>query len=88
MTDSMNTWYKLKDGTWGAKLRVVASEGECVMLTNKKGEERLRSSQMQAFGLAHQRSQHKQKSWSKSRFDIRLRPLRYGGTCAQKVGNH
>lgn len=39
MTDNLNTWYKLKDGTWGAKLRVVASEGECVMLTNKKGEE-------------------------------------------------
>lgn len=39
MTDNLNTWYKLKDGTWGAKLRSQANEGDCVMLTNKKGEE-------------------------------------------------
>jgi hypothetical protein len=39
MSDTLNTWYKLKDGTWGAKLRVAATEGDSVMLTNKKGEE-------------------------------------------------
>jgi hypothetical protein len=39
MTNNPNTWYKLKDGTWGAKLRHAANEGDSVMLTNKKGEE-------------------------------------------------
>ena len=36
----INTWYKLRDGTWGAKLRHPANPGDCVMLVTKKGEEK------------------------------------------------
>ena len=40
MSDNTNTWYKLKDGTWGAKLRHPANPGDCVTLITKKGEEK------------------------------------------------
>jgi len=39
MSNETNSWYKLKDGTWGAKLRHVANEGERVILTTKDGKE-------------------------------------------------
>jgi len=32
------TWYKLKDGTWGVKVRHDGQPGEQVEVTNKKGE--------------------------------------------------
>jgi len=32
------TWYKLKDETWGIKVRHDGQEGEQVNVTNKKGE--------------------------------------------------
>ena len=32
------TWYKLKDGTWGVKVRHDGKPGEQVEVTNKKGE--------------------------------------------------
>jgi hypothetical protein len=32
------TWYKLKDGKWGVKVRHDAQPGEQVEVTNKKGE--------------------------------------------------
>lgn len=32
------TWYKLKDETWGVKIRHDGEEGEEVSVTNKKGE--------------------------------------------------
>lgn len=32
------TWYKLKDETWGVKVRHEGQEGEQVSVTNKKGE--------------------------------------------------
>ena len=34
------TWYKLKDGTWGVKIRHDGQPGEEVAVTNKKGEEK------------------------------------------------
>lgn len=34
------TWYKLKDGTWGVKIRHDGSENEQVKVVNKKGEEK------------------------------------------------
>lgn len=34
-----NTWYKLKDGTWGAKLRHNAVVGDKVVLTTKTGKQ-------------------------------------------------
>jgi hypothetical protein len=32
------TWYKLKDGTWGVKIRHDGQPGEEVSVTNKKGD--------------------------------------------------
>jgi hypothetical protein len=32
------TWYKLKDGTWGVKIRQDGQAGDEVSVTNKKGE--------------------------------------------------
>ena len=32
------TWYKLKDGTWGVKIRHDGQAGDEVSVTNKKGE--------------------------------------------------
>lgn len=32
------TWYKLKDGTWGVKIRHDGKSGEEVTVTNKKGD--------------------------------------------------
>jgi hypothetical protein len=32
------TWYKLKDGTWGVKIRHDGQPGEKVTVTNKKGD--------------------------------------------------
>jgi len=32
------SWYKLKDGTWGVKIRHDGQDGEPVTVTNKKGE--------------------------------------------------
>ena len=32
------TWYKLKDGTWGVKIRHDGQPGEEVEVTSKKGE--------------------------------------------------
>ena len=32
------TWYKLKDETWGVKIRHDGKEGEQVQVTSKKGE--------------------------------------------------
>ena len=32
------TWYKLKDGSWGVKIRHDGQAGEQVEVTNKKGE--------------------------------------------------
>jgi hypothetical protein len=32
------TWYKLKDGTWGVKIRHDGQPGEEVTVTNKKGD--------------------------------------------------
>jgi hypothetical protein len=32
------TWYKLRDETWGVKLRHQGEAGELVEVTNKKGE--------------------------------------------------
>lgn len=32
------TWYKLKDGKWGVKIRHSGTPGEAVQVTNKKGE--------------------------------------------------
>lgn len=32
------TWYKLKDETWGVKIRHDGQEGEELAVTNKKGE--------------------------------------------------
>ena len=32
------TWYKLKDGSWGVKIRHDGQPGEEVNVTNKKGE--------------------------------------------------
>jgi hypothetical protein len=34
------TWYKLKDGTWGVKIRHDGKAGEQITVTNKKGEEK------------------------------------------------
>lgn len=34
------TWYKLKDGTWGVKIRQDGQGGSEVSVTNKKGETR------------------------------------------------
>jgi hypothetical protein len=39
MSNETNTWYKLKDGTWGAKLRHAATEGDKVVLTTKDGKQ-------------------------------------------------
>jgi hypothetical protein len=39
MSNETNSWYKLKDGTWGAKLRHAATEGEQVVLTTKDGKQ-------------------------------------------------
>lgn len=36
---SDNTWYKLRDGTWGAKIKHKGEPGDTVHLVNKKGEE-------------------------------------------------
>jgi hypothetical protein len=32
------SWYKLKDGTWGVKIRHDGQPGEEVTVTNKKGD--------------------------------------------------
>ena len=32
------TWYKLKDGTWGVKIRHDGQPGEEVTVTNKQGK--------------------------------------------------
>jgi hypothetical protein len=32
------TWYKLKDGTWGVKIRHDGQPGQQVEVTSKKGE--------------------------------------------------
>ncbi len=32
------TWYKLKDGSWGVKIRHDGQTGEQIEVTNKKGE--------------------------------------------------
>jgi len=32
------TWYKLKDGSWGVKIRHDGQPGEEVTVTNKKGD--------------------------------------------------
>jgi hypothetical protein len=32
------TWYKLKDGKWGVKIRHDGQPGDSVEVTNKKGE--------------------------------------------------
>ena len=32
------TWYKLKDGTWGVKIRHNGEPNQKVSVTNKKGE--------------------------------------------------
>jgi len=32
------TWYKLKDDTWGVKIRYEGQAGEPVDVTNSKGE--------------------------------------------------
>lgn len=32
------SWYKLKSGVWGVKIRHDGREGETVNVTNKKGE--------------------------------------------------
>jgi len=32
------SWYKLKSGVWGVKIRHDGHEGEQVKVTNKKGE--------------------------------------------------
>ena len=34
------TWYKLKDESWGVKVRHDGQEGEQVTVVNKKGEEK------------------------------------------------
>ena len=34
----MNTWYKLKSGDWGIKVRHQAKAGEVVEVTSKSGE--------------------------------------------------
>ena len=34
------TWYKLKDESWGVKVRHDAQAGEQVTVVNKKGEEK------------------------------------------------
>ncbi len=34
------SWYKLKDDTWGVKIRHDGQPGEEVMVTNKKGEDK------------------------------------------------
>jgi hypothetical protein len=34
------TWYKLKSGEWGVKIRHDGQAGEEVAVTNKKGEEK------------------------------------------------
>jgi len=34
------TWYKLKDESWGVKVRHDAQPGEQVTVVNKKGEEK------------------------------------------------
>ena len=34
------TWYKLKDDSWGVKIRHDGQPGQEVTVTNKKGEER------------------------------------------------
>ena len=34
------TWYKLKDDSWGVKIRHDGQAGEEVTVTNKKGEEK------------------------------------------------
>jgi len=36
---SDNTWYKLRDGTWGAKIKHKGEVGDTVHIMNKKGEE-------------------------------------------------
>ena len=35
---SQASWYKLKTGSWGVKIRHNGQEGEQVEVTNKKGE--------------------------------------------------
>ena len=34
------TWYKLKSGAWGVKIRHDGQADEAVTVTNKKGEEK------------------------------------------------
>jgi hypothetical protein len=34
----MNTWYKLKDDSWGVKIRHDGQEGEEIQVTSKNGE--------------------------------------------------
>ena len=34
------TWYKLRDETWGVKVRHDGQEGDKVIVTNKKGEDK------------------------------------------------
>ena len=34
------TWYKLKSGEWGVKIRHDGQADEAVTVTNKKGEEK------------------------------------------------
>ena len=37
---STATWYRLKDESWGVKVRHDGQEGEQVTVVNKKGEEK------------------------------------------------
>jgi hypothetical protein len=34
------TWYKLKSGSWGVKIRHDGQPGEAITVVNKKGEEK------------------------------------------------
>jgi len=34
------SWYKLKTGQWGAKVRHVGRVGDAITVTNKKGEDK------------------------------------------------
>lgn len=37
-TAMVGTWYKLKDETWGVKVRFAGQRGDQVNITNSKGE--------------------------------------------------
>lgn len=41
MSDTTASWYKLKDDSWGVKIRFNGTPGIAVHVTNSKGEQKV-----------------------------------------------